>query len=296
MIEVQDKNITLSNPEKILWPELGIRKMDYFQILAKLAPYILLYSKKRLLTTIRYPDGIEGKSFYQKNIPQYAPKWIHTEPWKDTTYIILDDEPTLLWLGNLAAIEFHTSFHEIGEAYYPTSLVFDLDPSEGQPFDMVVEIALKIHETLESLKIDSFVKTSGATGVQIYLPIAKKYNYDEARSLNEFFAKYFSEKYPGKITIERMVDKRGKKLYFDYLQMWEGKTIITPYSPRANKNGCVSMPVEWEELEKGVQPNDFTLINVFQRLEEKGDLFQRIVSIKNKDSIARIYSYVKKGV
>lgn len=290
MIKVGQYSVRITNPAKVLWPELGIRKIDYISLLIKIAPYFLSHTKDRLLTTIRYPDGIQGKSFYQKNIPDYAPEWIETSQWKNTRYILLNQKACLIWLGNQAALEFHTAFNRIQDENYPSSLVFDLDPSKGQTFEQVVEVALLIYETLSSLNIKSWVKTSGATGLQIYIPIGEKYDYDTARKINQFFGEYFSQKYPEKITIERLVNKRGKKLYFDYLQMWTGKTITSVYSPRATREGTVSTPVEWDELKKGVRPQDFHLFNISRRLEEKGDLFAPLLhpqSIQNLDAIVQ---------
>lgn len=294
MIKVDQFSVRITNPDKVLWPELGVRKIDYISLLIKIAPYFLPHAKDRLLTTIRYPDGIQGKSFYQKNIPDYAPDWIETFQWKETRYILLNQKACFVWLGNQAALEFHTAFNRYQNEHYPSSLVFDLDPSKGQTFDQVVEAALFIYETLSSLNIKSWVKTSGATGLQIYIPLGEKYNYVTARKINQFFGKYFSQKYPDKITIERLVNKRGKKLYFDYLQMWTGKTITSVYSPRATKKGTVSMPVEWDELKRGVKPQDFHLFNISQRLEEKGDLFAPLLHVQSIQNLDAIVQFIEK--
>jgi bifunctional non-homologous end joining protein LigD len=274
---VGDSKVRITNPEKVLFPDLGLRKIDYIAKLIELGPYILPHSKDRLLTTVRYPDGNEGKSFFQKNIPSYAPDWIEKADWNEIRYIILNSMATLIWLGNQAALEFHTSFNLLQNENKPTDLVFDLDPSEGQGFDEVSEAALCIHETLQGLNIESWVKTSGATGLQIYIPIGQRYDYDTARSINEFFGIYFSQKYPKIITIERMVSKRGKKLYFDYLQMWSGKTITMVYSPRATPKATVSMPVTWEEIKVGIHPEDFHILNAKERLRKMGDLFKPLL-------------------
>lgn len=271
-IDVEGKQINVTNPEKLLWPEAGVRKIDYISAMMKLASYMLPHCKGRLLTTIRYPDGIHGESFYQKSCPEYAPEWLNTAVYGDVNYILPDSLPTLVWLATQAALEFHVTFNTIDKEDFPASLVFDLDPSAEQSFEAVREVALLVNETLEALSIKSFAKTSGATGLQVYIPVNGKYNYDQARSINEFFGKYFSQKYPKLITIERIVKNRGSKLYFDYLQMWYGKTIATPYSPRAVKTASVSMPVTWQEV-KSIKPGDFTLLNAVQRLEATGDLF-----------------------
>lgn len=275
-LEVEGRRIDVSNPEKLLWPEAGITKEIYVSSVLELAPYILPYSRGRLLTTIRYPDGIHGESFFQKSCPAYAPEWVATAAYGDVNYIVLDSAPTLVWLATQAALEFHVTFNTADREDYPTYLVFDLDPSKGQGFEDVIEVALRVHETLEALSVKSFVKTSGATGLQIYIPVNGRYDYDRARLINEFFARYFSQKYPKLITIERIVKNRGKKLYFDYLQMWYGKTIATAYSPRVGEKAPVSMPVDWGGLPR-IKPEDFTLLNAHKLLAEAGDRFKGLL-------------------
>ncbi len=286
-IKVEGIPIKVTNPEKLLWPEAGIRKIDYIAAMIDLAPYIIPHAKNRALTVIRYPDGIHGKSFFQKNVPHYAPEWVETGEESGVEYVLLNSAPTLAWLANQAALELHTAFNYIFAQDYPTYLVFDLDPSEGQTFRQVAEIASYVHETLESLGIKSYVKTSGASGLQIYIPVADRYNYERAREINHFFARYFSDKIPDLVTIERIIEKRGRKLYFDYLQMWYGKTITMVYSPRATQQATVSMPVEWSELDK-INVTDFTLLNAKKRLEEKGDLFAPLLDPSNSQNLDMI--------
>lgn len=291
-ITIEGRKIKLSNPEKPLWPEAGIRKIDYLTRMIELFPYILPHAHNRLLTTIRYPHGIHGKSFFAKNLPDHAPSWINRHRWNDIEYALLDSLPTLCWLVNLASLEFHTSFNTYDREDYPTAIVFDLDPSEGQTFEDVAEVALLVKETLDALSITSYIKTSGATGMQLYIPVGGKYPYETARKINEFFGLYFAQKYPKKITLERMVDKRGTKLYFDYLQMWQGKTITMVYSPRATREATVSMPVTWEEVRKGIVPGDFTLNNALKRLEQTGDLFAPLLKAQGPE--ASLEEVVKK--
>lgn len=290
---VGDVKVRITNPEKVLFPDLGLRKIDYIGKLIELGPYILPHAKDRLLTTIRHPDGTGGKSFFQKNIPKYAPEWIEKTEWNEIQYILLNSMATLVWLANQAALEFHTSFNLFQKENKPTDLVFDLDPSEGQSFDEVSEVALCIHETLKGLNIKSWAKTSGATGIQIYIPVGQRYDYDTARSINEFFGIYFSQRYPERITLERMVNKRAKKLYFDYLQMWNGKTITMVYSPRATPKATVSMPVTWEEIEAGITPEDFHLLNAKERLEQKGDLFKPLLLQENIQNLDFVLKHTK---
>ncbi len=278
ILQYDNVEIKVTNPDKYFWPELKITKLDYIQYLVKLAPYFLKYTHDHPITVIRYPHGFSGKSFFQKNIPTYTPEWVNTLAMDDKIYIHLDSIPTLAWLGSQAALEFHTPFNDYQHPDHPSSLVFDLDPSAGQDFSHVSQAALLVYEVLSSLNIKSFIKTSGASGLQVYIPIGRQYTYDEARKINHFFATYFSTKYPKQFTMERSIKKRGKKLYFDYLQMWHGKTIITPYSPRAVESANVATPITWEELKSGCHPSDFNLINIHDRLDSKDDLLDSLHS------------------
>lgn len=270
-VQINGRLIRITHPDKILWPDIPLTKWDYVLHLVDLAPYLLRHAQHRLLTTIRYPDGIDGKSFYQKNIPSYAPDWIDRLRWKNTEYILLNRPETLIWLANQACLEFHVSFSFRDEDTV-RSLVFDLDPN-GCDFSHVAEAALIIRQELAALGLGCYVKTSGATGLQLFVPI-QPCAYDDARQVNRFFAAYFSTKYPRLFTIQRQVRKRGRRIYFDYLQMWRGKSLICAYSPRARPGAPVSMPLKWSELESGVRPEQFHLKNVSDRLKKEGDLFQ----------------------
>ena len=271
-------SIKLSNPDKLLFPEAGITKLDYAKALHQLSPFLLYYTKNRNLTTIHFPDGAGKKSYYQKSIPSHAPDFVVRREMDGNEFVVLDSLETLLWMGNMAALEFHIPFNAMDSPDYPDALIFDLDPYEGQTFPQVIEAALIVHETLEELGINSFCKTSGATGIQIAIPAGRKLHYDTAREINQFFGHYFAGKHPKVFTIERKVNARGKKLYFDYLQMWRGKTIISPYSPRATKTANVSTPLLWEELKKGVAPEDFTLKTIGKRLKKLGDIYQPVLT------------------
>lgn len=284
-IEVEQRVVRISNPEKILWPDLKLTKMHFIRYLIEMSAYLLPYVQNRLLTTIRFPHGIGEPSFYQKNVPSYAPNWIATYEWKGTTYILLNDLPTLVWLGNQACLEYHVPFNFFNESHIPSEIVFDLDPSDADNFNLVLEVALLLKEVLDSLGLVSQAKTSGATGMQIYIPIERRYTYEQTYPFNQFIAHYMAEKYPQSITLERFVKNRGKKLYFDYLQHGEGKTLAAPYFPRARKTGTVSTPVSWEEVRDGFHPHDFTMETIVERVKEKGDLFAPITTDRQEQSL-----------
>jgi bifunctional non-homologous end joining protein LigD len=292
--EVNGKSITITNPNKLLWSSPPVTKLDFIKLLIGLSPYMLPHLKNRLLTTIRYPDGIDGKSFYQKNIPDHAPEWIESYVWENTQYILCNNTETLVWLGTQACLELHTSFH-LAQDDRPTELVIDLDPM-GNDFSKVIELAIEIHELLHGLGIRVFPKTSGATGLQLYIPIQKKYSFEETRKLNEFWATYFASKLPHLVTIERLVKERGSLIYFDYLQHWRGKTLTAPYSTRARPGCPVSTPLTWNELKRGIHPSQFHIHNILGRLEALGDLFYPLVDEQHEQSLDDILQFVDRSI
>lgn len=273
-ITVEGEEVSVSNPDKLLWPEVGITKKIYLEKLAELSPYLLRYCHNRLLTTIRYPGGIHGKFFYQKNAPEPLPLYVKTVMHENIQYVVMDNLPTLLWLGNLASIEFHPSLHYVGDNL-PCEWVIDLDPSmEEEP--RIMQAAAHVGEILSSLGLHSVPKTSGATGVQIIVPIQYGVTFDELRSIGHFVARYVTEKYPELFTIERLKKDRGDKIYFDYLQHYAGKTIASAYTPRARAAASVSTPLSWEEVQQNPHPADFNLLNIGERIRTRGDLLQNV--------------------
>lgn len=292
-VEIEDKIIKVKSPDKLYWPEANVTKLEFIETMTKLAPYVVRHAKNRMLTSIRYPHGIGDKSFFQKEKPVNTPEWVKIVKFNDKNYIALNSAATLVWLCTQAALELHTSFNVHEKPDHPSSLVFDLDPDEGNTFDDVTEIAGSIHETLMALGITAFIKTSGATGLQIFIPTGERYDYDTVRMLNEFFAEYFTHKLSSKVTIERMKKKREGKLYFDWLQMWHGKSMITAYSARAVKSAAVSTPIEWSELGR-IRPEMFTLKNIAARVEQKGDLFEPMLRCDNKNQLDEILKQLKK--
>lgn len=266
----------MTNPEKPLWPEKNITKAMYLEKLAQLAPYLLKYCRDRYLTTIRFPHGWNDKSFYQKNAPEPTPHFVKTATLEDIRYVHLDSLPTLLWLGNLACLEFHPSFHRIGEKL-PVEWLIDIDPSLD-PEPRIMEAAEVIGDILDKMNIRSIPKTSGATGVQIYVPIPAErgYTFEQLRRIGAFVAQYAVQKYPGLFTVERLKKDRGTKIYIDYLQHWYGKTLSAPYTPRARRDATVSTPLDWSEVRLRCDPREFHLLNIVERLQQKGDLIAAV--------------------
>ncbi|MCR8636692.1 non-homologous end-joining DNA ligase [Paenibacillus radicis (ex Xue et al. 2023)] len=275
-VVIEGQEITITNPNKLLWPEMGISKIIYLEKLLMLAPYLLTYCRNRYLTTIRFPNGYADKSFYQKNAPEPIPDFVKTAVLEGINYVHLDSAPTLLWLGNLASLEFHPSFHLIGEQL-PEEWLIDIDPSLD-PEPRIMEAAEIIGEALDRMNIQSVPKTSGATGVQIYVPIVREhgYTFEQLRKIGHFVAQYSVQKYPKLFTIERLKKDRGKLIYIDYLQHWYGKTLSAPYTPRARKDATVSTPLRWDEVARRCDPREFNLLTIGDRLAQTGDLIQQL--------------------
>ncbi len=291
MLKVGDKELTITNPMKPLWPEANVTKLHYIQYLIEVSRYMLPYMENRLLTVIRYPHGIHDKHFYQKNLPEYAPDWIATQRWEGTLYPLCNDLPTLIWMANQAALEWHVSFH-LAHDESPTELVFDLDPSTPS-FEPVREAALYLKEVLDQLQLPAYVKTSGASGLQVYIPIERRYTFEQTRQVSQFIATYLVQKHPDLLTIERIVKNRGTKLYIDYLQHWRGKTLAAPYSPRAKPEASVSTPIRWHEIPH-ILPKQFTIHTVLERLRETGDLFSPLLRTEERVSLDPILQFLKR--
>ncbi|MDF2964326.1 MAG: polymerase [Paenibacillus sp.] len=284
---IEGQEITITNPDKLLWPEKGISKVMYLEKLLGLAPYLLTYCRDRYLTTIRFPNGYAEKSFYQKNAPEPLPHFVKTAVLEGINYVHLDSVPTLLWLGNLACLEFHPSFHRIGEQL-PEEWLIDIDPSID-PEPRIMEAAEIIGEALDRINIRSVPKTSGATGVQIYVPVQKGYTFEQLRKIGHFVAQYAVQKHPKLFTIERLKKDRGTLIYIDYLQHWYGKTLSAPYTPRARKDATVSTPLHWEEVARRCDPREFNLLTIERRLAETGDLIAQLPP----QSLEHVLSFIK---
>lgn len=274
VVTIEGKLISISDPGMMLWS--GITKLDYINYLLTVSPFMLPYTRDRMLMIWRYPKGIGGTRIEERSIHGTAPDWVSRVMYKDKERILLNDASTLVWAANLGAIEFHVPFDKHDHKNYPTELVFDLDPPDNSSFTLVLEAALKVKEVLDSLSLASVPKTSGATGLQIFVPIKPNYKFEETRKINKFIADYMLQQMPDLITLDRVVERRGRKLYFDYLQLWRGRTMAAPYSVRAQPRATVSTPVKWAEVHDGFVPTDFPIKSIPARIAKVGDLFHPI--------------------
>lgn len=274
IVRLGEFDLRVTHPDKMIWPEAGITKLGYIQLLTELAPYLLPYTSNRYLTTIRYPEGIHGTTFYQKNCPRPAPDFVHTSQAGDIRYVVMDSVQTLLWLGSLYSLEFHVSSDEIATPL-PNAWMLDIDPTlEVEP--RLMEAVSLVGELLDSLGLRALPKTSGATGVQIVMPIERGPTFDELRGFGKFISEYLVAKKPRLFTVERLKKDRGDLIYLDYLQHYAGKTLPAPYSPRARPGATLSTPITWEEVGRDVKPTDYHLLNILERLRNRGDLLKSI--------------------
>ncbi|WP_367183429.1 DNA ligase D [Sporosarcina sp.] len=269
------EKVEVTHPEKLLWKHPEITKNDYVVYLQRAAPYLLPFLRDRLLTVIRFPHGtVSDERFFQKNAPDYTPSFVQIVQNDEIDYIVCNNIETLLWLGNQLALEFHIPFQTV-QTEYPTEIVFDLDPPSVEYFSLAVEAAVRMKAIFDQFQLRAFVKTSGNKGLQLYIPLPyDQFSYDDTRVFTKFICDFLCEQEPQWFTTERMKKNRGKKLYLDYVQHHEGKTIIAPYSPRGNQDALVATPLHWDEVNQSLKPSLFSINSVLERLETTGDLFR----------------------
>jgi bifunctional non-homologous end joining protein LigD len=273
---VEPPRVTISNPRKVFWPDEGYTKADLVAYYEAVARWLLPYLKDRPLVLTRYPDGITGKSFYQKDAPGFAPSWVRTERvWakeveREIDYFVVDDVETLRYVVNSGAIPLHLWGSRAGSLERPDWLILDLDP-KGAPFTDVVKVARALRKILDQLELQSYVKTSGATGLHILLPLGARYTYDETRTFARLLATLGVEAEPDISTIVRPVRERAGKVYIDYLQNGHGQTIVAPFSVRPLPGAPVSTPLRWEEVTARLDPARFTITSMPARIDKVGD-------------------------
>lgn len=287
------ETIQVTHPEKPLWPEIDVQKDDYLLYLQQVHPYMLPFLYDRHLTVIRYPHGVLGEKFYQKNAPEYVPDFVKTKQEGDIHYILCNTLETLLWLGNQLALEFHVPFQAAG-CPVPNEIVFDLDPPSAGEFSLAVEAALHMKAIFDRFSLRSFVKTSGGKGLQLYIPLPPdRFSYEDTRVFTKFICDFLCEQEPGWFTTERLKKNRGNKLYLDYVQHHEGKTIIAPYSPRGNARGLVATPLNWKEVNSSLKPDLFPLAAMIDRLKKEGDPFRDFRQAREEQQFDTVLNQLK---
>ena len=267
---------------KVYWPEDNVTKRDMFNYYYQVADYILPYLIDRPMSLNRFPDGIHGSSFYQKDITGKAPEWI-TKTFPYTTsdgehkeYLVGSDESYLLWMASLGCIEMNPWFSRVQSPDNPDYCVIDLDPDKNT-FDQVIAAAQEVKKVLDAIDVPSYPKTSGSTGMHIYIPLKAKYSYDQSQMFARLIVNIVQKQIPDYTSLERMVAKRNGKMYLDFLQNRPGATIAGPYSLRPKVGATISMPLAWDEVKPGLTMKDFTIFNSIDRLKETGDLFKGVL-------------------
>ncbi|AOM80961.1 DNA ligase D [Pedobacter steynii] len=266
---------------KLYWPEDKVSKRDMFNYYYQVADYILPYLKDRPMSLNRFPGGIHGKSFYQKDVKGKAPDWTNTFPYTTSEgehkeYLLGNDSAALLWMASLGCIEMNPWFSRSKSPDHPDYCVIDLDPDKNT-FDEVIRVAQMVKEVCDQIEVPCYVKTSGSTGIHIYIPLAAKYTYDQSQMFAKIIVSLVHQQVPEFTSMERMIANRKGKMYLDFLQNRPGATIAGPYSLRPKPGATVSMPLDWEEVKPGMTMKDFTIFNALDRLKETGDLFKGIL-------------------
>jgi bifunctional non-homologous end joining protein LigD len=279
--KIRGHDLKFTHLSKVYWPEDGITKRDMFNYYYQVAEYILPYLKDRPQSLNRFPNGIRGQSFYQKNVKGKAPEWVRTFPYvtsdgEHKEFLVGADEATLLWMASLGCIEMNPWFSRIQAEDYPDYCIIDLDPDKNT-FDQVIEAALMVKKVLDSSGVPSYPKTSGSTGIHIYIPLGAQYTYDQSQMFARLIVNIVHQQIPEYTSVERMIGNRQGKMYLDFLQNRPGATIASPYSLRPKPGATVSMPLHWDEVKKGLKMTDFNIHNATARLRKEGDLFKGVL-------------------
>ncbi len=292
-VEIQGRHLKLSNLQKVLYPTTGFTKQQVIDYYARIAPAMIPHLAGRALTRKRYPDGVDGEPFFEKNAPKYRPEWVKTAPiWSEGNrrtvyYVLANDLATLVWLANLAALELHPSLALAKDITCPTEMVFDLDP--GPPANIVqcCRVGLWLREIFEHFGLRSFPKTFGSKGLQIYVPLNTPTTYDETKTFAHALAQLLEQEYPDVVLSEMSKQARTGKVFVDWSQNDEHKTTVAVYSLRAREHPTVSTPVTWEDVERTFKKTDASLLvfeapQVVSRFEKIGDLFEPVLTLKQR--------------
>ena len=277
------REVVVTNPDKVFFPEKGLTKNDLVSYYERVAEWMLPYLGNRPLVLTRFPDGIHGKSFYQRDAPDFVPDWVkRTSLWtqtedRDINYFMVDDAPALKYLANMGAIPVHVWHSRIDSLERPDWCVLDLDPKEA-PFEDVIEVAREVRDLLEEIELPGYLKTSGASGLHILLPMARRLTHDQSRSFAELLARVIVARRPDISTVVRAVRKRSSKVYIDYMQNRHGQLIAAPFSARAEAAASVSMPIKWSELNGRLKNANYHIENAIRRLKRVGDPMRGVLT------------------
>jgi bifunctional non-homologous end joining protein LigD len=298
VVKVEGKKLTLSNLNKVLFPS-GFTKSQMINYYINVVPAIIPHLANRPLTLKRYPDGTTGDFFYEKECPYYRPQWLEVatvardkksakeKDKKFINYCVIDSIESMVWILNLATIEFHTLLSHANDVERPTMMVFDLDPGAPADFKDCVWAALELREILHQMGLECFPKTSGGKGLHLYIPFNTKVHFDQTKVLAHALALLMEKKYPNRATANMSKAVRHGKIFIDWSQNDEHKTTVTPYSLRAKDKPMVSTPVTWKEIERFEKDKDLSRVqfeaeDVVKRVKKHGDLFSPVLELKQK--------------
>ena len=282
-VRLNKHELSFTHLGKVFWPAEKYTKRDLLNYYYEIAPYLLPYMKDRPQSLNRHPNGINGPSFYQKNVSGKVPEWISTFPYRtaeddeDKEFLVCTDEASLLYIVSLGCIEVNPWSSRVGKPDNPDWCIIDLDPGKKTPFDKVIEAAQVTKKVLDAAGVDCWCKTSGSTGLHIYFPLGAKYSYDHSKEFARLVVQLVNAEIPGFTTIERTVRERKGRMYLDFLQNRPQATIAAPYSERPKPGATVSAPLHWDEVKKGLRMQDFTIRTMPGRVRETGDLFQPVL-------------------
>jgi len=293
VIEIEGRQLKLSNLDKVLYPAVGFTKGQVIDYFVRIAPVLLPHLNGRPLTLKRYPEGVDGMFFYEKSCPKHRPDWVQTAPiWSHgrndyIQFCLAQDIPTLVWAANLADLELHTSLSRARKIEEPTMMVFDLDP--GPPADIVLccQVAFWLRDIFDRFNLKAFPKTSGSKGLQIYVPLNTPVTYDETKGFSHALARLLEEEHPDLIVSDMKKTLRTGKIFVDWSQNDEHKTTVNVYSLRAKERPTVSTPVTWGEVEKCLKKKDANLLvfdsaQVLARVAKMGDIFEPVLTLKQR--------------
>jgi len=293
IVEVEGRKLKLSNLDKVLYPAAGFTKGQVIDYIVHIAPVLQPHLAGRPLTMIRYPEGVDHPYFFEKNAPKHRPDWVKTAPiWsegneRDVNYILANDLATLVWIANLASLELHPSLSLAAHIESPTMIVFDLDP--GPPANIVQcsQVAIWVRAIFDHFGLQSFAKTSGSKGMQIYIPLNTKTTYEQTKPFAHALARLLEQEHPELVVSDMKKAIRTNKVFVDWSQNDQHKTTIAVYSLRARERPTVSTPITWEEVEQTLKKKDpqrlvFEAADVLKRVEKMGDLFEPLLKLKQK--------------
>ena len=292
-VQIEGRTVKLTNLEKVLYPDEGFTKAQVVDYYTRIAPVLLPHTRDHPLTLKRYPNGVYGEFFYEKNCPKHRPPWVQTATvWsggnnRDMYYCLCQDLPTLVWLANLATLELHTSLSYGQDLPTPRTLVFDLDPGPPATIVECCRVGLMLRDIFAEHGLECYAKTSGSKGLQLYVPLNSKVTYEETKVVSKGLAQFFEEKYPNLAVHKQLKELRAGKVLIDWSQNDQYKTTVNVYSLRARKRPTVSTPVSWDEVEKCLKAKDPELLvfdsdQVLKRVDKLGDLFEPVIKKKQK--------------